>query len=336
MHLPLLHISDRLARGKDPLGIGPLEGEDVIGWLADPEAAIAFARRRSKAGDVASLIAAAAGSEMMYFALLGGLYGAFNRRTALSLAAVILPSVFTNQWVKARIRFPRPPLEARHELAFVAPGDNTFPSGHAQNAVVLGLFLISRSYRGSLQALGLALASMIPLSRVYLGVHYPRDVLAGAALGVAVVAGVRAVEDPFVAWWERSPRGPRSFTVAIALAIAGVLSGSSLAAFPLGIGAGLAVGHDFSGEKRLELDRPHGSRRIVQGAVGLVMTFGAGFAIRPLLKRETSMAGLVAGGLVGTALTFGVPLVSDFIQRFRLMRDRWRRGRSATHWRGRR
>ncbi len=70
---------------------------------------------------------------------------------------------------------------------------NSFPSGHAATsfagAIILG-YLFHRALPGLL-----ALAALVAVSRVYVGVHYPLDVLAGAALGsvvaLAVVAALR-------------------------------------------------------------------------------------------------------------------------------------------------
>ncbi len=326
MHLPLLHISSRAGeREFDPLQLGIVEGRDWFPWLADREAAFRRAKRRTPELNAASLAMAAAGSEVAYFALLGGLFSAYDRETALQLAGVILPTVAVNQIVKSRFRFPRPPREAMHPWAFVAPGDFTFPSGHAQNAVALGTFLALKAKRFWIRILGVSLATTIPLSRVYLGVHYPRDVVAGAALGLATVAGVAHLEQPFRDWWLRKPRGSRGFAILFASSIAGLLTGSALASFPLGVAGGLAVGHDLSGRSRFRLDEPTKKQRWAQGVVGTALVMGTGFAVRPLIKRETPAAGQLAGILVGLTLTFGVPVVTNLAKRMQLWRKQRKR-----------
>jgi membrane-associated phospholipid phosphatase len=329
MHLPMLHISNRdsheLTRESDPLHLGQFEGRDWIPWLADGEEAIRRAAKRTAELDVASLTLAAVGSEVTYFALLGTLFSAYRRETGLQLAAVILPTVAVNQFVKARFRFPRPPKAAQHPWAFVAPGDYTFPSGHAQNSVALGTFLAVRGRRLWVRVVGVALATTVPLSRVYLGVHYPRDVIMGAVLGVSTVAAVGQIESEFRDWWERMPRGSRGFTFLFGSAILGLISGSALAAFPLGVGGGVAVGHDISGSARFKLDKPTPRQRTMQGIVGTATVMGAGFAIRPLLKRETPAAGVLAGIAVGLALTYGVPLTTSLVKRVHY----WRKRRAA-------
>ncbi|MCB2199018.1 phosphatase PAP2 family protein [bacterium] len=250
------------------------------------------------------------------------MFSAYNREDALSFAAVIVPSVAINQLVKARFKFPRPPRVAQHPWAYIAPGDFTFPSGHAQNAVVLGMFVAYKARKGWLRVLGVTLATAVPLSRIYLGVHYPRDVITGVLLGLGTVAGVKVLKKPFRRWWDDAPRGPRGFTLAFAFSIAGLLTGTPLAAFPLGVGGGFAVGHDLSGSTRFKLDTPSPRGRIAQGAIGVGVILGAGYAIRPLLKRETPMAAVLGGNLLGVALTFGAPFVTSLARRVKYWRKR--------------
>lgn len=64
----------------------------------------------------------------------------------------------------------------------------SFPSGHATTAFA-GAVILSYLFRRSPAALFL-LAAGVAFSRVYVGVHYPSDVIAGAALGAAVALGV--------------------------------------------------------------------------------------------------------------------------------------------------
>jgi undecaprenyl-diphosphatase len=69
------------------------------------------------------------------------------------------------------------------------PTSDSFPSGHAATsfacAATLAMFLPRRA------AVLYVLAALIAYSRVYVGVHYPLDVLAGAALGLLVATALR-------------------------------------------------------------------------------------------------------------------------------------------------
>lgn len=79
----------------------------------------------------------------------------------------------------------------------------SFTSSHAANHFAAALFLIGvygRRYRWTRPAL-LAWAGLVALAQVYVGVHYPADVLAGGLLGAAIGWGVYRV----LRWLKRTP-----------------------------------------------------------------------------------------------------------------------------------
>ena len=71
-----------------------------------------------------------------------------------------------------------------HALPLDFPTDPSFPSGHAAGSFAFATFVFAMNRRAGAPLL--VLASLVALSRVALGVHYPSDVLAGAALGAAL------------------------------------------------------------------------------------------------------------------------------------------------------
>ena len=107
---------------------------------------------------------------------------------------------------------PRPTIVT----AIDPPGDESFPSGHSMISTALYLTLATliaralprRRLRIFAIAVGATLALMIGVSRLYLGVHYPTDVLAGWTVGCswALVCGIVARKlAPEVAKHEPAP-----------------------------------------------------------------------------------------------------------------------------------
>jgi undecaprenyl-diphosphatase len=106
------------------------------------------------------------------------------------VGAAILVAESISATLKVAIERDRPPLSRPvPEPLLESPSTFSFPSGHAtvSFACATVLALAVPRLRWPLYAL----AALIAFSRVYVGVHYPFDVLGGAALGVALAIALR-------------------------------------------------------------------------------------------------------------------------------------------------
>ena len=130
----------------------------------------------------------ALGAIWLAIALLAALLRGRRGLLVGTVAAVLLAEGASRllQWAVGR---DRPPLRlpAANPLVQV-PSTGSFPSGHATVAFAAATVLALAVARPRFTCAVALLAAAISFSRLYVGVHYPLDVLGGAALGMAIGA----------------------------------------------------------------------------------------------------------------------------------------------------
>jgi undecaprenyl-diphosphatase len=110
---------------------------------------------------------------------------------AARVAVTILIAEMVSGLLKLWVDRDRPPLaDPDPEPLVRLPATGSFPSGHATVAFACATALALAVPRLALPLF--VLAALVAWSRVYVGVHYPLDVLAGAVLGVALALAIAA------------------------------------------------------------------------------------------------------------------------------------------------
>lgn len=112
-----------------------------------------------------------------------------RRRHALVLLVTVLLALISSEAMKAIYGRPRPDLVPHGSFVYSA----SFPSGHSTLsaatfltlAVLVSSLEAKRRAKALVYALAFTILAAVGLSRVYLGVHWPTDVLAGWCLGAA-------------------------------------------------------------------------------------------------------------------------------------------------------
>lgn len=116
----------------------------------------------------------------------------YRRQGVILLAGLAAGVLVGNVCLKNLIARPRPCwLDDSVTLLIATPTDYSFPSGHTLSSVI-GATVLTKTNRKFGWA-AIPAAAVIAFSRLYLFVHYPSDILAGAALGVAIGEAVYAL-----------------------------------------------------------------------------------------------------------------------------------------------
>jgi len=203
---------------------GLLRQAGPTGLVDQPAASFVVAHRQGWLTGVMRLVTdLGAAGVLVPLVLAAGLAWRWRRGTWRPLA--LLAGAVAGAWVvqvavKQLVERPRPPaaLAVSHATGFA------FPSGHATDAAaVYGMLavLLARSGRGAAKvaawAGAAALIALVGLSRLYLGVHWLSDVVAGAGLGIAWLLAI------FTAGRVGQPRRHRVGWVLLAAVMAMVL-----------------------------------------------------------------------------------------------------------------
>jgi membrane-associated phospholipid phosphatase len=143
------------------------------------------------------------GTEQFYLFVAPALLWCLDASLGLRLGLGLAVSSSVNSILKLVFNSPRPYWVSERVQAYAYETSFGLPSGHAQNAVVVWGLLAAWIKRTWAWIAAILLMLMIGLSRLYLGVHFLGDVLAGWLVGALILWAFLRLERPVLAWLTR-------------------------------------------------------------------------------------------------------------------------------------
>lgn len=127
------------------------------------------------------------GEEIIIVLLVAVLYFCIDKLFAQKLLYTLLTSIGINGIVKNLVKFPRP--FSTGKITCVREGTATgysFPSGHTQSFATTSTTIAKKVKKVWVAIIVGILIALVAFSRLYLGAHYPSDVVVGAVLGITI------------------------------------------------------------------------------------------------------------------------------------------------------
>ena len=177
------------------------------------------------------------GEETVFMVAALFVFWCVSKRHGYYLLAIGFAGTGLNQFLKLLFRIPRPwVLDSDFTIVESARAQATgysFPSGHSQNAIGTFGGIARFTRRKWVRAAAIVVAVLVPLSRMYLGVHTPLDVGVAAVIAVALVFALYPLMER-----SDSRHGVMGAVLAVMLALAvGYLLFVSLYPFPADVDA---------------------------------------------------------------------------------------------------
>jgi len=257
------------------------------------------------------------GSEFAYLAVIPLVYWCVDERKGIRLGVTLLLSAWLNSVLKAAWKQPRP-YELDPSVGRALEKSYGLPSGHAQGSLTFWGLVGSwmKAPLGLILAIGLPL--LIGFTSLYLGVHFPTDVLAGWLLGAGVLAVYFLLGDTLERVLAASNIRIRLLTVvAVAFAMNALhTEDTSLGGVFFGMGAGyLLMQSKFPFSAQLGADGQAAKPGILALRFLLGLAVGAGLylGLKMVFPGEASgsyaLFRFLRYGMVGVWVSAGAPWV---------------------------
>lgn len=143
------------------------------------------------------------GTEDFFMLVLPVLFWCVDVRLGIQVGFILLVSATTNDALKMTFQGPRPYWYSQSIRAYAAETSFGVPSGHAQTAASVWGMVAAGLKRAWAWIVAGLLILLIGLSRLYLGVHFPHDVLLGWLIGGLLLWLMLRFWNPVAAWLKK-------------------------------------------------------------------------------------------------------------------------------------
>ena len=174
--------------------------ESLLDWGIE---VVLWSQQFSPALDLPFKILTSLGDKEFFMLLMPLIYWCIDRQAGARLFILLLFSAYLNEVAKLLADQPRPFHYDSRIMKIVDADSGGFPSGHTQSAVVVWGYLACRFQKKSLWLLAGFLVLAVPFSRIYLGAHFPTDLLGGYAVGALVLFIFLRLDSPVASWFAR-------------------------------------------------------------------------------------------------------------------------------------
>lgn len=249
------------------------------------------------------------GSEPVYILIASLIFWCYDRRMGIRAMYVIMFSAYVALLAKTLFGMPRPP-EYLHK---VTETDFGFPSGHTLVSSGFWGYLGLRIRNSRIIIGGIIAVFLVSLSRVYLGVHYPGDIVGGVVFGLTVAYLFYKGETGITSLFEKQDRTTK-YLIALFLPVLLVLIASLRVDFvkeqiELGlVMASIGVGYLLEEEKIRFQDTKNKKQLIKRALVGIVI-LGTIFVVSEILSLRYPVFTYIKYVLLGFSSVYVVPLV---------------------------
>jgi membrane-associated phospholipid phosphatase len=174
------------------------------------------------------------GQQDFFFLVLPLIYWSVDAALGMRVGLILITNVFIYIHAKLWLVQPRPYWVSNRVVAYLSDPLFGIPSGHAQNSIsVWGIIAADIRKRWAWVA-AFALAFLIGFSRLFLGIHFVHDVVAGWLIGLATLWLFIRFWDSTAAWLKTrsfSQQIALAFAVSLVMIVVGVLSVQRLEGF---------------------------------------------------------------------------------------------------------